>query len=81
MISHKESVILYGSRTWPTLHHQETNEHIQLTKTTIPSHPSIFTIFNASARSLQHTSQGPRVTVRVFRKDDEVNESGGLEGS
>jgi len=31
--------------------------------------------------SLLHTSQGPRVTVRVFRKDDEVNESGRSEGS
>jgi len=31
--------------------------------------------------SLLHTSRGPRVTVRVFRKDDEVNESGGSEGS
>jgi len=30
--------------------------------------------------SFLHTSQGPGVTVRVFSKDDEVNESGGLEG-
>ena len=31
--------------------------------------------------SFLHTSQGPGVTVRVFSKDDEVSESGGLEGS
>ena len=31
--------------------------------------------------SLLHTSQGPRVTVRVFSKDDEVNELGGSEES
>ena len=31
--------------------------------------------------SLLHTSQGPRVTVRVFRKDDEGNGSRGSGGS
>ena len=31
--------------------------------------------------SLLHASQGPRVTVRVFRKDDEINGSRGSAGS
>ena len=82
---------LWGSRTRSTLHHQETSENIQPTKSVggswdnlcqaIPTHPSACTIFDASARSLLHTYEGPKVTVRVFSKDDEVNKSGGYQSA
>ena len=57
------------SRTRSTLHHQETSKHIQLTKTA-------GNLGTTSARSLLHTSQGPRVTVRVLKMTRPMNREG-----
>jgi len=51
--------------------------HLMIPSLSVPSKNSL----NLNQESLLHTSQGPRVTVRVFRKDDEVNGSRGPGGS
>ena len=75
------------SKNWNSCLSMQVNPQALLSSGARPFYDS-FPICSPSQTSLiinqgsfLHTSQGPGVTVRVFNKDHEVNESGGLEGS